>query len=287
MRLAAFALLAATAASAQTEWRETPAAGFSIDALTAVGGEAMVATDETGELVGSIDVRSSVLLVAGRVPVGAGWAVRAELPLAYASFRGPDGVGGRYDESDAAIGNPYLGVEVDVRPGLVLGAGVRLPLANDVNTTEGFGWQGGLGADIERFEAYVPEVLTVSGAADVVRALSPSARLRLRLAPAIVVDVADGENVSGQSGTGVLLGYGVQGEVDVRPVTLRAGLVGRPHLTGDRFEVFETTATALAGATVSVAGVHPGVSVRVPLDRDRFYLDPAATVGVTLDVPIR
>ncbi|WP_420455579.1 hypothetical protein [Rubrivirga sp.] len=289
MRLSLLALvLAASAASAQPEWRTHPARpSVSLDALYAVGDDDLVATDDQGNLVGTVDAVSSVLLLSGRVPVGARWGVRAEVPLAYTRFSGPNGLGGVLDESDTAIGNPYVGVEASVGRSVVLGAGVRVPLFNDVAESEGFGWQGGLGADFERFEAYVPDLLTVSASAVYARALGPAVRLRGRLTPAVVADVSGAENANGPGTTDVVVGYGLQAEADVRAVALRGGVVGRQFLTGRRFEAFETTATVVAGATVEVVGIRPGLLVRVPLDRDRFYLDPDATVGLTLDVPLR
>ncbi len=294
MRLSLLALvLAASAASAQPEWR-APVAGpsVSLDVLYAVGDNLDIeVTNDRGEIVvvrdNTVGVVSTAVLLSGKVTVGPRWAVRGEVPLAYSSVSGPLPGGDTFDQSDASLGNPYLGVEVRLRPEVVLGAGVRLPLFNDPTDVDQFGWQGGVGADVERFEAYVPDVLTVSASADVTPRLGDSARLRLRLAPAVVSDVSGAENVGGRDATGLLLGYAVLGEVDVRAVTLRGGVTGRPNLTGDRFQVFETTATLAAGATVDVGGVRPGVAVRVPLDRDRLYVAPDAAVALTLDVPFR
>ena len=101
-----------------------------------------------------------------------------------------------------------------------------------------------------------------------------------------VGSVSGAENSNSSQTTDVLLGYGVRVEGDVQAVTLHGGVVGRPILTSNRFEIFDSVATATLGASVTVAGVRPGLLARVPLD-DSIYATSDATIGVTLDVPIR
>lgn len=284
--LLALALVTAGTAAAQAEWRSLPPGpSLSLDVLSAIGGEELLITDAEGGEIGRTETTAVALLLSGRVPVGARWAVRAELPLAYARFSGPGGAGSTFDESDAVVGNPYLGIETSIGPTLVLGGGVRVPVFTEITDTETFGWQGGTRADTERFEAYLPEVLTVSASADYAAPLSPTVRLRGRLAPAVVADVSGAENANNPSATDWMLGYGLQAEAEVGAVTLRGGVVGRPFLTGRRFEGLETLATALLGVATGVGGARVGVLGRIPLDGPSFRSD--ATLGLTVDVPFR
>ena len=286
MRPLALAVLLATAAAAQTDWRPVPSgATVSFDALAAVGDDFGVeVVDDQGRVVGEdvVRVSSRVALLAARVPVGA-WTVLAEVPVARVGFAGATPEGGTYDQTDVAVGNPFVGVERSVGRWAV-GGGVRVPVYR--YDTRAFGWQGGATADRERFEAYLPDLLTVSASAATSGALAPSVRLAARLAPALVVDVSGAENAFGGDPTGLVLGYGVRAEGAVGPLALHGGVVGRPVLSGDRFGAYGATATAVAGASARVAGVRPGVLVRVPVGTSEFFRSDA-TVGVTLDVPLR
>ena len=298
MRFALLLLLAAPAL-AQPEWRTTPTGpAVSVDVLTALG------DDLTGDVIEGLDdmapgarfeMVSTAVVVGGRVPLASGWTVVAEVPVSFSRMTAR-GFGTAFSGNDSfssdglSLGNPYVGVERRVLPSLALGGGVRVPLARyDDESTDTPGWLGGLTADPERFEAYLPEIATVSVLARFEPTLGP-ARLRMRLAPTVHYDTA--EDFFGQdqfSRAGVVLGYSVQAETDLRPFTLSAGVVGRPILSGERYELFETSAAAVLGAQAKVGGVRPGVGVRVPLGLDDvpapFRSD--ATVGFSLEVPVR
>lgn len=301
MRLCALLalLLAPAAASAQVLWRAAPGGPtVSVDALVALGDdyESAFTSPEGRPLDGSVGVVSSAVTLTARVPVGAGVSVVADLPFSYSRFSTPDvpalGIEAGA-EGDVDFGNPYLGAEAQVRPDLALGAGVRLPLTSDyrddgtVDPAE-FGWQGGLVADRERFEAYLSDVLTVSALARYEPVRGP-ARLRLLLVPTYLADFSS-ETFFGDPNpprTGLALGYGAQAEVETGPVAVSGGVVGRPVLTGERFELFSADAALTAGLRAVAGPVRPGLLVRVPLDRDRFAFESDATVGFSLDVPLR
>ena len=269
----------------------------SIDVLVALGDDIDSAfTSPAGRpLDGSIDVVSSTATVTARVPIGAGVSVVADFPFSYARFANPDVPALGLEagaEDDVTFGNPYVGAEALVGVGLTLGGGVRLPLnqyeRDGFADPEQFGWQGGFTADRERFEAYLPEVLTVSALARYEPLVGP-VRLRLLLAPAYLVDVFNGDPYGDPDfgRTGFALGYGVQAEVAEGPVALWWGVVGRPILTGERFDLFSTDAAVTAGAAVPLGPVRASVTVRVPIVHDRFVFDSDATVGLGLDVPLR
>ena len=271
---------------------------MSLDALVALGDDiaATYISPEGFSLVSSVDVVSSAFTVGARVPVGAGVSVVADLPFAYARLASPDlpavGVEGT-TEDDVSVGNPYVGAEARVGGAVTLGGGVRLPLAQydrigGFADPADFAWQGGFTADPERFEAYLPEVLTVSASARYEPLVGP-VRLRALLAPAYLRDVSGDEFFGNPNPprTGLVLGYQAQAEVAAGPVALSGGLFGRPVLAGERFELFSADATLALGASVRLARVQPGVSLRVPLDGERFIFGSDATVAFSLDVPLR
>ena len=293
--LALVLLAVAASASAQPDWRPVPdGPSVSVDALLALGDDldgAFLTPDGRPVRGADIGVVSSAFAVGGRLPVGGRWAAVAELPFSYARFSTPDvpalGVEASA-EDDLAVGNPYVGVEGRVKPGLAVGGGVRLPLARYGDAATSFAWQGGYTADAERFEAYLPQVLTVSASARYEPSLGP-VRLRLRLAPAFLTDVS-GEAFFGDpdpARTGLALGYSALVEAGAGALAVSGGVLGRPIVAGERFELFDATAALALGARVRSGPAQPGVLLRVPLDRDRFYLGSDATVGLSLDVPLR
>ena len=295
--LALLALLVSSAVAAQPAWRVTPAGpAVSVDALLALGDDQTISGPDGVLLSSAVGVTSLAVTVTARVPVGAGVTVVTDLPVAYMRYAVPNvpslGVQSR-SEDDVVFGNPYVGAEAGAGRGLTLGAGVRLPLSRFDRSGEfqdpaQFGHYGGFTADRERFEAYFPEVLTVSALARYEPVAGP-VRLRLQLAPAYLADVS-GDDPFGDPDfgkTGLALGYGAQAEVGAGPVALSGGVMGRPVLTGQRFELFSSDATAVVAAVATLGPVRPGVIVRVPLDRDRFAFRSDATVGVSLDVPLR
>ena len=286
--------LLATAASAQTLGR-APAAGpsVSLDALLAVGDDQSVfLTDDQGRSLGNVRVRvtAAVLAVSARMPVGRTWTAVAEVPLAYVSYDDRE-IQERLDDgvarlaSGAALGNPYLGAEARPRPDLVVGAGVRLPLAryedpdpSNEGSTDGF--VGGLTADAERVEAYLPNVAALRVAAEYQPRLSPALGLRLHLAPTVFLGVRDDDRRD------LGLGYGLLADLGSGPLAARVGVTGRRFLRGDEgFGFFDTTLAAALSASLEVGGVRPGVVARVPLTGDVFGAD--AVVGLSLDVPVR
>lgn len=295
--LAVAVVLVGGAASAQPAWRSSPLGPtVSVDAMVALGDdfEATFLSPEGLSLPGSVDLVSSALMVTARVPVGGGVSVVADLPFSYARFTNPDvpvlGIEGGVDD-DLTVGNPYVGAEAEAAGALTLGGGVRLPLSR-FDRTDGFldrgqfGQLGGFTADPEQFEAYLPEALTVSALARYEPRVGPVG-LRFMLAPAYIVDTSSDEFLNDPPRTGLALGYGAQAEVAAGPVTLFGGVLGRPVLTGERFELFSVNAMLAAGATVTVGRVRPGVLVRLPIDRDPFPFESDATVGLSLDVPLR
>ncbi|PAP75215.1 hypothetical protein [Rubrivirga marina] len=293
MRLSVLALvLAASAASAQPGGWPTPPAGpsVSVDLLYAVGDDlGITTTDVDGQLIedGELGIVSTALVLGARVPVGRRLTAVAELPVAYAAYDFPESVdvSGFYADglSDVALGNPYVGVQAGVRPDLSLDLGVRVPLAPNRDLNEVNGWEGGLRAAPERFEAYLPDTFAALLGVAYVPALNERLRLRLRAEPALLVPTTDQVVTTDPD---LALGYGAALDAAVGRATLSGGVLGRQILTDGRYDTFfDADAVAVLGASVAVGGVRPSVAVRVPLYD--AVLGQDATVALRLDVPIR
>ena len=283
----------AASASAQPMWRPAlDGPSVSLDVLTGLGDDYdSEFYDDQGQIVGTetVSVTSMAFVVGARVPVGP-WVFVADLPFSYAGVSAP--AVGRLpggSEDDLTVGNPYLGAETAVRPGLAVGGGVRLPLFHyeeDGAVAAGrFGEVGGLTADPERFQAYQPGVLTLSAEARYTARVGP-ARLRVRLAPSYLAEVSDIRIDGDPDRNGLALGYSVLADIGVRSATVSGGVFGQP-VVGEWFSLFSIGATAAAGVSVPIGPVRPGLAVRVPLDSNDLFYKTDATVGLSLDVPIR
>jgi len=102
---------------------------------------------------GGTSLTSFAVFLSGRAPMGDKTAIRFELPFA----RGSTDFGG----SSSSLGNPYVGVETGGATGLAYEMGVRGPLASEGE----FAVQIGVFSDITRYEAFLPNVATVSARA--------------------------------------------------------------------------------------------------------------------------
>ena len=303
LRLASLVLLAVGAASAQTLGRP-PAAGpvVSFDALLAVGDDMPVtALNDQGELieVATVGITATTFVLSGWMPVGGRWTAVAELPLAYYRRDIPSRGGGIATDaavtnggdvaSDLALGNPYLGAELRLRPDVAVEAGVRLPLAStlefDPRATEVQvdGAWGGTTANQEQFEAYLGRTASLAAAVRYTPQLTPALGLRLRLAPTVVMST-DRER---DGRTDVGLGYGLHADARRGPLAASVGATGRQFVRGtsDGYGFFDADLALSLAASVDVGGVRPGLMARVPLADE--ILSGAATLGFSLDVLIR
>lgn len=298
MRPLLLAVALAASAAAQPGWQPLPEPGpaLTLDLLYALGDDReVVSTDFPDPFAPEpfeVGITAAALVVGGRVPVGGGVSLVGELPLGYYAADFPDGLEfGGFQPRDASsldAGNPYLGAELRVRPSLAVSGGVRLPVVEfDPRRRTSSGSQGGLVAETERFEAYVPDLLTVSAGVAAAPEVAPGVRLTARLDPALLVPTESDEG-RGARGADVAVGAALGVEAAAGPATLSLGLFGRRLLTDGyfgEFDVFDTDGLLTAGAALEVGGVRPALTVRVPLDDSVLGQD--ATVGLHLDVPLR
>jgi hypothetical protein len=191
------------------------------------------------------------------------------------------------------VGNPYLGAEYAVSPGVVVEGGVRLPLASRDDGAVAFFTSDGVGylADVERPEAFLPDVASATVGVTAQRSVAPGVDVRVELAPTLMYDTrgsvdltSDGVDDPFRPGPALWARYGAQVVLGVGPALLHGGLAGRQGIASDPYYTLSHTASAVLGVVAAGLPVRPGVLVRVPV-LGEFRPDPV--VGLSLTVPLR
>ncbi len=307
MRPLALLLLAATAASAQPMWRTAlGGASVSLDVLKPFD-QTQVATDERGVEIGTFRPSpfQSAQVLSARIPVAPRLALVADLPTAYVNYGPPsEAVQRAYPgvdldaPADFVVGNPYLGLEAQVRPDVAVEAGVRLPVSPRGEFGAGSDAAfAGFTALFEVPEAFLERTTSASVGVRYEPTLARSVRLRLRAVPTVLAYssfrgvVSGGELLDREEvrETVWALRYGAHVVGSVGLAELSAGVVGRvddvePFARTTYVGTYEPTILTL-GATVAGLPVRPGLTARVPLRGEPFGTD--VVVGLSLDVPIR
>lgn len=215
---------------------------------------------------GDFTALSSAWFVAAAVPVARRTRIVGEVPFAFGGVKG--------FESDAALGNPYLGVEFAGAPDIFFDFGIRLPLASDEN----LGSLIGLAADpINRLEVFLPDATTVVTALEY-RPIYPSgAGFRLRLAPKFLIPTEGGD-------VEVLANYGAAGGYFGERATVTGGLAGLTVLSAEGGSFGERSLHRLElEGQLNLGRLRPGVVFHLPIDEDTRDLHDF-TVGLTLTV---
>lgn len=219
---------------------------------------------------------STVWYLAGRLPLAARINAMVDVPVSHARVD----VDGEGAESSTVLGNPYLGVEFAATPRLRLELGARAPLTTA--DEESFADLTALVSDPLRGEAFVENLVPVTGAATWTQPLTSALSLRLHGGATAFFDTGDDD-----ADTETALDYGAAGSYTAGRARLGLGVTGRWAASADEGG-FADNSLHFAGASADflMRGVRPGVSVRVPLDSD--YRDVVnSTVGVYLQVPLR
>ena len=289
--LLAVAVLAGGAASAQSMWRPVPEGpSVSLDVVRPFDSGDGVITNERGVEVGRFEQSPlySAQILTVRLPVRSRVVVVGDLPMAYSNYGlGADTsveVPDELLESDFAVGNPYVGVEVSARRDVTVEAGVRLPLSpSDADFSEA--QFVGVVSLFETIEMYQGETFSARLGVRYEPALIGPVRLRLRLAPTLRTypDLEFGDDGSLETRSTVFdLQYGAQVVAIAGPAELLGGVVGR--VDGPGGGDFNPALLTL-GATARGLPVRPGVLVRVPLAD--YVFSSGSIIGVSLDVPLR
>ena len=229
--------------------------------------------------VGDQSSASLALFLSGRFPAGAKTSLVVEVPFATGSFA-LSYFGTSTTESGSTLGNPYIGIEGGRDGSQVFGElGVRAPLASDTRLAP---VMIGAAADLEREDAFVPKVATVSAFANF-RAASPSG-LMFRVRGGPLAWIATENGVLGTKDAELWLAYLVQAGYRSPGFTFLGGVGGRAILTEDVDRRF--TDQLVLAAAFGPARFRPGVSVRLPIDNDRDQV-VGASIGLSVSIALR
>lgn len=258
---AAFAFLAVPAA-AQSFWLDHDSPELSLEVLRpAPANGDLTFFSFTAFATMAARVGESALLVV-EVPFS-----RAELDL--------DGA-----EGSTALGNPYVGIRSlpSDATGLRWSGGVRIPLAPD---DAGLATFTGLMSSVsDRYEAFFPDVLALSGAGRYVAALSDVAYVSGRLGA--VADII----TEGNNDAEFFALYG--GKVWVESDGLNAGLgfSGRYWLSEENVDFGDRTLHELGiWADYDFGGVRPGIRIQFPLGELGNEVDQVVGLYVRYGLP--
>ena len=167
------------------------------------------------------------------------------------------------DESENAIGNPYLGIEIHSENYPVFGEiGLRLPLAPK-DDGEDAAFMGCLTDFVDRAEAFIIDAFPISGAVNYFYKDPAGLVLRFRGGSAIWIATGDRDE------TELFLLYNAQAGYESQGFSFVTGFSGRWLLTEEDLDFGERTFHQLGlAANVTFEKVQPGISFRVPLDED-------------------
>lgn len=211
--------------------------------------------------------------LSARLPAGDRLAFVGELPMATLSV--DQGILG--DESSTMIGNPYLGIET--RPADGHGGRFELGLRPPLASEDEFAFLAGLAADLQRWEAFVPDAFFVRAAGHWRSAMRDGAPgVDLGIAPVVWIPEDDGD-------TELFVTYSAQVLVASPQVRGGGGLSGRWFATAEDADFGEASTHEFGVALDFLRGsVRPGLVLRVPLeDQGIFFGTPDAVIGVTLN----
>ena len=207
---------------------------------------------------------TATVFLSFRIPASERTAVVTELPFAH--FESPS------DGSSSAIGNPYLGVDFHP-PGSssVWHVGVRAPLApnDEVAVFSGFF------SDLNRWEAFLPDLVTIQGSYEYAHLPDRGPSVRLRAGPALWLPTSEGD-------AELFALYGVLLGIRRPEIRLEGGVGGRLFVTaeGDFFDRVDHQFELVTD--FGTGSLRPGLSLRVPLEGEEDPTD--LVVGATLNV---
>lgn len=203
---------------------------------------------------------SGAVFFSGGGPIAKIVRVDAELPLVRAGLT----AGALPAESSLRLGNPYVGVQIHRDGGPLSGYfGLRLPLTSDLETSAAELAMGvGVLSDPDRLEAFLPNVLTVRGGAELRSVSSGGLLIGAKLGPSLLVPTK-GEGADPE----VFADYGVQGGYQGSAVRATVGVTGRLLATESGLSFSERTNHVVTGMVELRRGkVRPSVLIRVPVD---------------------
>jgi len=214
------------------------------------------------------DFLSSAMFLSGRFSMGDNLVFVGEFSFVYAkvnvinfNFSTGETFDGQSD-SETTIGNPYLGVEFSKPNSTIFTElGLRLPITPDNKFVAG---EFGVLSDFDRFEAFTPDILTLTIKINSRRKSASKVVTRLRGGPTLFL------NTSGNGGdTEMFFDYSAQVGYEGEKVNILCGLTGRLLVSEDDLNFGQRTFHQITlAASLNSGQLQPGVLLRFPLDDD-------------------
>ncbi len=220
--------------------------------------------------LGNLSTPSGVVFASTRWPVSSYLRVVGEVPLSYGRLTTPDGT---QLSGETAFGNPYAGIEYQFAGSpLFIEAGARAPLTPDDEFVASL---VGVATDLDRWEAFAPDIVPVTTMLNYTPRLSEGWVVRLR---------GGASNWIPTSGEYELfaLADGQAGYAGHRFLVLAGGTT-RALLTESGSFGERTFFQLGAGGWYQFGRVQPGLQFRLPVDSDLTDISDF-TFGVSADV---
>lgn len=203
---------------------------------------------------------SSATFVNGRFHLSESFAFTADMPVAWARIEGVDPLSQEeVTESEYLVGNPFVGFQY-VQSHRIFEFGARLPIVE--HGTE-IAEMIGIFSDLNRNEAFFPDVTTIYGRA--YRNTHRTTGFRAAYHTGATVMIPDHESADAQ----LFFDYRADAGFDTGVFSVAGGLTGRMNLT-DEFDDFSDRYThhIHAQSTLKLGGFEPGVHFKIALDED-------------------
>ena len=198
-----------------------------------------------------------------------------ELALAHAELDFED-----FDsDADNKLGNPYLGLEFFREPSssVYVELGIRAPVVSSSN----FATFIGFFADVDRFEAFRPDVLPLLAVINLRQKFPTDFFIRLRAGTSIELDTGNDNDESE-----LYIIFAGLGGYEHERLRLEVGLTGRLIVTEDGNIGERTFLQMGANASYAFGVFRPGIHFRLPLDDDlKEVID--YVVGFNLEFQLR
>ena len=203
---------------------------------------------------GITDSNGATMFLSGHAELKPGARLQIEIPFVYSKLT-ENGA----SESSSSIGNPYLGLQLQ-KKWLTVNVGGRAPLAS----TGEFAPFVGMVTDLDRFEAFIPDMGTLTGVARVEGITSAGFAVAGFGGPAYMIYTGDETDVDNE--TTVI--YGVEASYRATRVHAGARLSGRYIATEDGS--FNERSTHQVGlfASLGSGSIRPTLQFRIPIDDD-------------------
>jgi hypothetical protein len=251
------------------KWNTAPLALAVAIGMAPVASGQSLWTDQSGDRAVSVelmrpefsgkdhaDFMTSVMYLSGRFSIGQNAAAEIELPYARYGYSSDYG-----DHSESGVGNPYIGVRVNGEQ-ITSRVGVRIPVAS---TGDGDALSVGIISDYDRFEAFLPDVASLTASIARPSRLSDQVTLSFGAGPVLTVYTKDtqGDQVE------LFAQYFLLSAWEGAKVQVKAGFTGRALITEGNLSFADRSIHQFGiQAGLNSGTFRPGVHFRLPIDND-------------------